>query len=431
MIQRFAYGNETLEVDVPGNLIQVLRPDVGEATESEEQIVRSALESPTGSPRLGDMVNPGESAVVLISDMTRLWVRQDLFLPRIIEELARGGVHPSDITLIAATGDHRGHADEEWKLLLGPDIPAGVRWVDHDARDSASMVHLGSTSRGTEVSINALAAGADRLILTGGIVYHFLAGFSGGMKAILPGVSSYETIMANHSLALAEGGGIEASVSAGTMSGNPCSEDIWEGGELGSPDFLFNVVVDDENHRIVGAVAGDPRSAHRIGRGLARDRWEVAIERRVPVVLASSGGYPKDINLYQTYKTLYGARRAVADGGTVVIASLCSEGMGNDDFARMLLEHSSNREREARLREEFTIGGYMAFHAAVMASECDVILVSGMDAAEIEAAGMIAAGDMDEAVQKVVDKHGSEFEYHMMPSGGAFPVMKRGEVDCG
>ena len=424
MIQHFSYGEGFMEVDIPGSFLGALRPGVNRTGAGEATLIADALENPVGTSRLRDIVAPGETVAVVISDLTRLWVRQHLFIPRIVDELLAGGVDPADITLVAATGDHRGHTRDEWDMLVGEDLPASIGRLDHDARDDQSMVPLGETTRGTPVAVNCRVVESDRIVITGGIVYHFLSGFSGGMKALLPGVSGYATIMANHSLALAEAGGVRRSVAAGRMAGNPCSEDIWEGGGMAHPDFLFNVVVDDETHRIVEAVAGDPHEAHRRGREVARANWEVPIAERAEVVWASSGGYPKDINLYQTYKTLYGARRAVRPGGTVVIASQCPEGMGNDDFAATILEYADNAARERALRERFTIGGYMAYHAALMAAECDVLLISDMPAAEIRSAGMVPVPDLSSAADRVRAKYGGGSGYYVMPSGSAFPVVK-------
>ncbi|MFO7941326.1 MAG: nickel-dependent lactate racemase [Bacillota bacterium] len=423
MIHRLAYGDDQLEVRLDHAPRSVLLPDLRHPGEGEMSIIRRALRDPLDSPRLRDVVSAGERVVVIISDLTRLWVRQNLFIPEIIGELLSGGVAGEDITLLAATGDHRGHREEEWPILVGENVPASIAREDHDARNPDGNTAVGTTSRGTPVAINQKVLDADRVVLTGGIVYHFLAGFSGGMKALLPGVAAYETIMANHSLALADGGGLQPDVASGKMEGNPCSEDIWEGAALVSPDFCFNVIVDDDTHRIVEAVAGEVHEAHRRGREAARDRWRVTIDGPAEVVLASSGGYPKDINLYQTYKTLYGARRAVREGGTVVIASQCPEGMGNDDFAAMLLDHDDDEHREANLRENFTIGGYMAYHASLMAKECDVILVSDMPADQVQAAGMKGFGDMGEAVDFVREKHGDNFDYYLMPSGSIHPVI--------
>ncbi|MFP4201195.1 MAG: nickel-dependent lactate racemase [Clostridia bacterium] len=426
MIHRLAYGRDHVELCLDHAPRSVLLPDVRHPGEGEMAIIRRSLAQPVGSPPLRDLVSPGERVVVVISDLTRLWVRQHLFIPEIIGELLAGGVRERDITLLAATGDHRGHREKEWPILVGEDVPPSISREDHDARNDVANVPVGTTSRGTPVAINQRVLDADRVVLTGGIVYHFLAGFSGGMKALLPGVAAYETIMANHSLALADGGGLQQDVAAGKMEGNPCSEDIWEGGAMIGPDFCFNVIVDDDTHRIVDAVAGEVHDAHRRGREAASERWGVAIDSPAEVVLASSGGYPKDINLYQTYKTLYGARRAVCEGGTVVIVSQCSEGMGNDDFAAMLSDHDDNELREAKLREHFTIGGYMAYHASLMAQECDVALVSDMPVDEVRSAGMMGFDDLARAMEFVREKHGDGFDYYMMPSGSIHPVIGEG-----
>ncbi len=418
------YGHHTITVDLPDAPLNVLSAAGTGNTRSEQAVISEALQHPIGSSRLADTVGSGDEVVVIISDLTRLWVRQHVFLPPIIESLLEGGVHPERITLLAATGDHRGHTREEWARLIGNGLPEGIRCVDHDARSEDQMVFCAATSRGTPVRINRLVLEADRVICTGGIVYHFLSGFSGGMKALVPGVAGYETIMANHSLALSPSGGVNPEVVAGTMDGNPCSEDIWEGGSLVKPDFLFNVIVDDDTHRITHAFAGDPREAHIEGRRMAQTCWEVPIASRAPVVFASAGGYPKDINLYQTYKTLYNAARAVTPGGTIVITARCAEGMGNDDFAKVLLDLNDNSEREAAVRRRFSIGGYMAYHMAILATRYRVVLVSDLCPSAVEKSGMIPAPHLHGAVERVRESHGNRFDYFLMPTGSAFPVLE-------
>jgi len=427
-VHRLPYGCRSIEVAWPTDAV------LKELTEKplpdeldERQIIRDALSDPISSDPLSEIVQEDEKVCVIIGDVTRQWVRSHVFLPQIVEELNRGGVNSGDISVVCATGDHRSHTEEEHAALMGEDLYGRLEIFDHCCRDEENMVYMGHTTRDTPVWINSTVAEADRVVVTGGIVYHFLAGFGGGGKALLPGVSAYESIMANHSLALSDdndGGGLNPEVAAGRMKGNPCYEDIVAAAGMVAPDFLFNVIVDEDEARIALAVAGNVRAAHRVGCRLVEQHFSCGIGDQSEVVVASAGGFPKDINLYQTYKTLYNARRAVQDGGTLLILSECREGMGNEDFAGMIAEHTDNSEREAALRESFTIGGYMAYHASLISAECDVLLLSSLAPTEVKESGMTPVQDIEEAYTFIREKHGVLPPAYFMPHGSVFPVTR-------
>ncbi len=395
------------------------------ADSSETDIIQRALAEPVNSRPLRHLVQPGDQVCIIVGDVTRLWVRHHVFMPYLLEELRAGGVSNSDMFVVSATGDHREQTPVEHAQIVGRPIYSRLEMFDHRARDSDEMVYLGHTPFDTPVYINRRVAAADRIILTGGIVHHFLAGFGGGGKAVLPGVSSHETIMKNHSLALAEkkGEGVNPKVAAGKLDGNPCYEDIVAGAEMARPTFLLNTVCDTTEHRIVDAVAGETVQAHRRGCQKVSDRFGVSIDQRCDLVVASCGGYPKDINLYQTYKTVYNARRAVNKGGTIVVLSECREGMGNDDFATMLLGFSDSESREASLRESFTIGGYMGLHLTLMAEECDIILVSDLAPGTLEKTGLKQCESVQEARDFIGEKHGEIPQLHLMLSAECFPTV--------
>ncbi len=421
------YGDHLVAVEVPAEaLAGVLRGAPLPSDRDERDVVREALAHPIASGELHELVQEGDEVCILIGDTTRSWVRHHVFLPLLLDQLQRAGVRDQDVVIVSAAGDHREQTEREHLRLVGEEVYARVRVIDHRSRDDENLVYMGHTTAGTPVRINRLVAGADRVIATGGIVYHFLAGFGGGGKAILPGVAGYDSIMANHSLALgqATGSRLNPQVQAGSLQGNPCYEDIVAGASMLSPTFLLNVIVDDDRHRISMAVAGEMKAAHRVGCRMVEEHFQVSIEERADLVIASAGGYPKDINLYQTYKTLYNARRAAVDGGTLIIVSECSEGMGNDHFAAMFFDHAHDDEREAALREDFTIGGFMAFHCRLMARECDILLLSSLPEEQVTAAGMLPVRSMDEAVDFVCEKHGSVPSTYLIPHGTVFPVVR-------
>ena len=416
------YGDGSVSLELPGSQVkQVLEAKPLPEHDSEEALIKEALAKPIDSAPLSQLVNKGEKACIIVSDMTRVWARHHLLIPPLLNELNRGGIPDQDIFIISATGDHREQAEEEHRLLVGDEAYRRIKIYDHRARDDDSLVYLGDTSYGTPVHVNKIVAGADRVILTGGIVYHFLAGWGGGKKAIIPGVAGYKTIMKNHSLAFhsEEGRGLNPAVCAGKIDGNPCCDDMVQGASLVAPDFLVNTIINEETHKIAYVVAGNYLTAHRAGCDLVADHYGILIDEQAEVVIASCGGYPKDINFYQTYKTIYNAHFALKKGGTMLLISECREGIGSDDFFAPFINFDDNRQREAALRREYTIGSQMGYHAGVIASENDILVISGLEPLTVEKMGMIPVKGISEALDFIKKKHDALPPAYIMPHGGS------------
>lgn len=427
MVTKMPYGELAIDLDIPDNkVLKVLLAKPLPELQPEETLVREALANPIGSAPLGDIVQNGETACIIVGDMTRLWARHDVIIPPVLDELNRGGIPDDNIVIISATGDHREQTAEEHRRLVGNETYNRVQVLDHRARDQENLTFLGTTAYGTPVTINKNAVEANRLILTGSIVYHFLAGWGGGKKAVLPGVAGYETIMKNHSLAFhpEPGKGLNPAVCAAKISGNPCSEDMLQGANFVKPDFLVNSIINDSAHKIAYVVAGDYITAHKRGCRLVNDHYGISIDGKAELVIASCGGYPKDINLYQTYKTIYNAHFALKKGGTLLLLSESREGFGSDDFESILMTYTDNRSREKALRRKYTIGGHMGYHTAVMAEENDIVIFSDLPAKDVRQIGMTAVNSLDEGINLIKEKHGGIPPAYIMPFGGStLPVL--------
>lgn len=421
MLLKLLYGNHEVPLDFPESSVkQVLEGLPMPVPESETQVAKDALLHPIDSEPLSRLVKAGDSVCIIISDMTRAWVRHHVFLPLILEELNKAGVPDDNILIISATGDHRKQTPEEHQTLVGEEVYRRIRVIDHQARDRENLVYMGTTGRGTPVWINRHVAGADRVILTGGIVYHFLAGWGGGKKAVIPGVAGYETIMKNHSLAFQQDGqGLDPDVCAGRLAGNPCAEDMVEGAGMVKPAFLVNSVINEEANKIAHVVAGNYISAFEAGCRFVDRHLRVAIDEPAELAIVSCGGYPKDINFYQTYKTLYNARRALKKGGTLVLLSESREGLGNPDFAAMFSGFRDNNEREAALRKTYTIGGHMGYHTTVISEELDVLVMTELPEEEVRAMGMRKISSPEEALEFIRRKHGGIPPAYIIPHGGS------------
>lgn len=372
------------------------------------EAVRQALQHPIASPPLRELVRAGESIVIIVSDITRRWVRFDLFLPVLLDELNRYGVADENITLVVALGAHRQQTDEENELAFGREVTARVAICQSQAQKEEDFVFLGTTSRGTPVSIHKHVAKADKVIITGGIVYHIMAGFGGGRKAIMPGVSAYHSIQANHRLCLQPnaGGGIHPEAYAGSTEANDMNLDQLEIGELVKPSFLLNAVFTPEG-KFARFVAGHWRQAWEEGCREVVNGFGVPIREKTDLVVASAGGYPKDINLYQATKTIANAFQAVKESGVIIFFLECRDIQEPQEFSDWFQYDVA--QREAILREGFTVPGFSALKIGAIAEKVSLIVVSlPRNKRFFEKAGFLVAETPEAALAKAEKLLGRE-----------------------
>lgn len=358
---------EKVIYDINGNPSEVCA-DVGQA-------VLEAIRNPIGTEPLREIVAAGEKVAIVISDITRL-CGTSIFLPIIIEELNSVGVKDEDVTIVVATGTHRGHTPEEDEIVCGKNIASRIRIVQHDSRNKSELVHLGVTSSGNSVAVNKYAAEADRVIITGGVSLHPFAGFGGGRKAVMPGISAYDSIMHNHAMSMSpvEGGGCNKACDASLLEGNPVHKDMVEACSLLNPDFLLNTVY-TPGGEISEIVAGHWYDAWEKGCKDLLAMSGVEIEQLADVVIASAGGYPKDLNLYQATKCHMNAQFAVKKGGIMIFTLDCPDikepAVFTDCFSRNDLE-----QFEKDIRANFTIPAFVAFKSRSIISDVTAYLVT-------------------------------------------------------
>lgn len=411
----FGYENGIERVVVPDkNLLGILKPNAIEYTLTGQREVYRALREPIGSLQLCEIVQPGDKIAIITSDITRPMPTREV-MPAVLAELYQAGVVPEDITLVFAIGNHRKQTEEERRKLAGEKAYREIRCIDSDPND---CIRLGFTSQGTPVDITRAVAEADRRICLGNIEYHYFAGYSGGAKAIMPGVSTREAIQANHSFM------VDASSCAGRLSGNILREDIEEAAAMAGVDFILNVVL-DEKKTIVHAVAGDVRDAHRAGCDFLDSLYAVPIETRADIVLVSQGGAPKDMNLYQVQKALDNAKHAVKKGGVVVLIGSCKEGMGEEVFDRWMCEAETAHDLIERIQVDFQLGGHKAAAIAMVLEEADIYLVSRMEPAFVESIFMKPFPTAQAAFDAAMNACGTDATVLAMPFGGStLPKMR-------
>lgn len=418
---KMKYGKESVDVNVnSGRFLGLLQSKGLEAGKPEVSVIKEALAKPIGSQRLGELVRKGETVCIVISDTTRAWQRMDVYLPCIVKELREAGIEDDAVTFLCATGSHRPQSVEELKTLLGDELACRFRVIQHNCRDGENLTKLGATSFGTPVAVNKTALECDHLVLTGAIVFHDLAGWGGGKKSILPGISSYESIMANHALSLSpqKGEGTNPLVRCGNFNNNPVHLDMLEAAAFVKPDFLFNVII-DENGKIGKAVAGNYIKAHEAGCIMVDKSDSAYIAEKADVVVTSAGGFPKDIDLYQASKALINAKEAVKKDGVIIMLAECMEGYGGKEVQLMIEGFSDNYSREKALREAYTIAGYTGYLIAEIAESYNVILVSSMDPEPLKKANIRSVSNVQEAVDIARELKGDDMTVYFMLNGAS------------
>ncbi len=410
------YDKKVISFDIhKQNLMGELLPNQVEIGLTGASEVSRALMEPIASKRLKDLVKPGERVAIVTSDVTRP-MPSKVVLPLVIDELKRGGVVEDDMTIVLALGSHRRHTEEEKEYLVGDDIFRRIRCVDSDPQ---ACVHLGTCRNGTPVDIFSVVAEADRRVCLGNIEYHYFAGYSGGAKAIMPGVSTREAIQANHRNMVAP------LAKAGRLEDNPVRQDIDQVAEFVPIDFIVNVVLDTKKN-IVKAVAGHYKQAHREGCRFLDSIYKVSIKTQADIVITSPGGYPKDINLYQAQKALDNAKHAVRDGGIIILAASCKEGLGEKVFEQWMHEAKTNEDLIARIGVKFELGGHKAAAIGMILQRVKIFLVSDLNASLVRSLFMVPFSSIDDAIKQALEEQGRQAKVLLMPAGcSTLPVIEQ------
>ena len=409
MRMEFGYGKGVQSVEIPDkNLMAVLTANEMEHERRGADAVDYALEHPIGAPKLSEVAKKGQKVAVITSDISRPLPSYDV-LPSVIRELNAAGVPDEDITVVFALGSHRHHTEEEKRHLAGDEIYERVRCVDSDPDD---CIHTGTSSNGTPFDFSRSVVEADLRVALGNIEFHYFAGYSGGVKALMPGVSTPAAIQCNHSLMVSE------NACAGKLEGNPVRQDLEEALSFCPIHYIVNAVLDEHKH-IVYAVAGDVIKAHREGCRYLDQMYRKPIPERADIVIVSQGGAPKDANLYQTQKALDNAKHAVKKGGTMIVIGACNEGLGSARFEEWLVNAPTAHSMVERIAKDFQLGGHKAAAIAMVLENARIDLVSEMDDDFVRSIFLNPQPDAQTAFSQAMERYGEGATVIAMPFGGA------------
>ena len=417
MIISIPYGRIFVSLELPSEkVLAILQPSELRGVDDGANLVREALGKPFGGYPLSRMALGKEKACIVVSDYTRA-TPNNILLPPIIEELEDAGLRADNIRILVAYGLHKPASESEIREFLGGEIPREIEIVNHDATDESSLVYLGMTSFGTRVSVNRLVVESDLLVLTGLIEPHFFAGYSGGRKAILPGVSGREAIFNNHSFKMI----MHPLSRYGVLDGNPIHEDMVEAAKMVNvPKYLVNVVI-DRMHRIAGAFTGDIFEAHLEGVKFLDRHVKIKPPSKADIVITSNGGYPLDRDLYQTVKGMATGELVVRKGGAIVVFAECIDGIGrgHEEFYRLMVEAKAPEEVLERIRREEPIKDQWEAQilARILINAKVILVTKNIKHSIIEEMHMIPASSPEEALEEAYRVTGKDSKIIVIPEG--------------
>ena len=431
MIKNFnlKIGKTEMTLDIPTT--QILHEIHGNdypALENLEQSIIDAMNNPIASKPLKEIVQAGQKVLLIVSDITRVWLKPAKFLPPIVNYLNECGIPDANINIIIAQGSHRAHTPEEDLLVCGEEIVKRIKIHQHDAYNMDIHKYVGKTTRGTEIYVNNKAFESDHVILTGGIIYHLMAGFGGGRKSLMPGICHDKTIQGNHCLCLHPeiGKGTNPLCQSGKLEGNPMYEDMYEICDMVSPSFLINFVYTAEGD-FARVVAGHWHHAWVDGCKTVEDILGIEIEQKADLVIASAGGFPKDINLYQGCKTIDNATAACKDNGTIIFLLDCPDIYEPKVFTDWF-RYDDLLEFENAVRENFSIPAFIAYKTKQTAVQYNCIAVTTIpdNFKVFERVGFKPVATLEEAYKLAQKTLPHNFSVTIMTHGAnTLPIIKK------
>lgn len=400
-------------MDVPESQTTVIEPlHVAEVSDPAATL-QQAIASPLGRPPLREMVKAGQKIGISVCDITRAQPRQ-LMLEALFAEMP--GVSYGDVTIFIATGTHRRNTDAEIEKMIGPEFARKCRVVCHNARDEASLMDVGRTRTGVRVLLNRGWVESDFKITTGFVEPHFFAGFSGGPKMVAPGLAGLETVMTLHDAVRIA----HPRATFGVIDGNPIHEDIREISHMTGVDFALDVTLNREQ-KITAAFAGDLFQEHAAACASARDKVMRAVDAPFDVVLTTNSGYPLDQNLYQAVKGMSAAVKVVKEGGTIICAAECRDGIPNHGpYGELLTTRNSPRE----LLEMIMTPGFsradqwqVQIQAQIQLKAKVLVKADGLTSDQLRAAKFDPLSDVSEGVRRALGEAGPGARLCVLPQG--------------
>ena len=410
----FAFGKDGIRLDLPPDRnYAVVESRSARALEDPAALIARALNHPIGCAPLAELARGKRTATIAVCDITRPAPNRTT-LPPLLERLHAAGIPVEGVTILVATGLHRGATQAEIETIVGPEIAARYRIENHDAKDFAAHRSLGSTRRGTPVYIDRRLLDADLHITLGFIEQHIMAGFSGGRKLVAPGVAAQETIKVLHSPKFMR----EPMATEGSIEGNPLHQELLEIAAMARHDFILDVTL-TRDRKISGIFAGDPVQAHAGGVKFMRENSTFPMPAEADAVITSSAGYPLDLTFYQTAKGVTAAQHIVKRGGRILLLGECAEGVGSPEFAEKLRTFAGEREFLRSIAEAPVVTDQWQLEKlALVGMDLDLFFYTpGISPDELGAYGSRSFDSPEAAVAALLDGLPADAKIAVIPDG--------------
>ena len=392
----FRYGNGSVTASLDeNNILGVLRGNSVPPLNDLPAALAQAMENPIDSLPLSSFIRPGDSVCLVISDMSRFWMRQDRVIPPLLDYLAdHCGAGPESVVILVANGTHIGGDEQELRTLVTDAVYDRYRVVNHDCLAN-DLVYLGTTPHDTPVWINPIAANADKVICLGACTHHVMAGFGGGRKSILPGISGMDTIKHNHAYAL-DPKALRSNprIGNGKLEDNPLHQDMCEAAAMVKNLFMINLVLNAEM-QLAAIYAGNYLTSWQQGCRAVDDFYRVPVPCKADAIIASCGGFPKDMSLYQGTKTIDNIEPALKLGGTLILIIEARDGGGPEEYLGWI-RNLQDGTIEDRLRRHFTVPGYIFFLNCEQAQRYRIMMLTSMQPEDVAPMGIEAFNNMED-----------------------------------
>jgi len=397
---KFPYGKKEISLSIPKeNVVGMVKGKEIKPSMPLDDLLKNALSHPLGTKKISEM--NGKNVVVVVDDKTRPLPTKKI-LPHIFNEINED----KNITILFATGTHAPMKKKDAYAVLGKEIAENYEWVTHDAKN-AEFVELGTSSFGTPIFLNKAFMDADIKILVGDVELHYFAGYGGGRKSVLPGTAAESTVEHNHQMMFHE------NARFGILDGNPVHEDMEEAASLAKVDFCLNVVQNSE-HEIVGAFAGEHKKVLRRGAKMIDEMFKCVVKQKADAVIVAADGYPHDINLYQAMKAIQTVIDVVKENGTIVLIAECKEEHGSEKFYNEMEKYENSSQIKKDLMKKFIMGKHKVYYMLNATEKAKIFMTTDMNE-EMVSHFRMEKIDGDEILKEIYKRHGKDAKIILSP----------------
>ena len=417
----FKFGKETVKVNIgSGNLLGSLNPNIKKRKIDEKGIISSELLKPIKSELLKDFIKKNEKVLIVVPDKTRV-SRLKTVMPILLDEIKKAGVGRDRTGIIFANGSHLSQTEEEKISLIGKKIYTSYKVFEHNAFNFEKMYYAGKTSFGTRIYLNKVLKEYDKIVTIGAVSHHYFAGFGGGAKMILPGLAYQSTIEVNHKRSIYKNK-LNDKCKSGELNGNPVYKDLIQAVKYCPPIFSINLIL-DEKGKIVIAKTGNIIEAHKKITNDLNKLYRIKIDKLADLVICSCGGYPKDINIIQTHKTIYNAFQAVKKGGVIICFAECADTVGSNTFLKWF---DVNDEGLRHIKRNYTLNAQTALSVRDKAKQVKIILISKLKKTLVKKMNFVPASNFEEAIKIAKKVLPIDYKYYIIKNSSlVLPHFKR------